>query len=460
MTTEAAGSKSTTMELGSVPIGIVSLPPELLAVIFEIALKDSKRRVQYKLPFEVVLSHVSSLWRTVALTTPVLWTQVYIYSSRADCAANYLQRSGSQLLLDIRVDIYNVDKRMLIGSVRKRDALIQSIVKTIFPHVHRARSLLVLSCFELTALTLLSHLSNAVAPHLQRLRINIGHPATMGPRTASFNAFNGSLPQLTFLESDLPYCVPLSLQNLTTLHLHTLTDTMNLSYQSFFSIITSSPSLCNLSIQGSLNLSSWPLDAAYRPGFSMNNLKALRLPDDGVFSVKILLAVSAPNLESLWLGSSFTGYDYFFDTPQMTGPVKFPALKYLTIPCYDFSHNTQFPAAFPTVTYLHLPYASFYNHGAVMVTFAAHWKHLDTLATGLIRQSQMPKFHGALCNFLPLRRNAGYPLHTLLIDEDLRSMLEKERPNVSVHVKVDLLNSETYREPWWIMSHERPVDHP
>ena len=438
------------------PTCISSLPPELLAAIFEMAL--SKRRIQYKLPFEVVLSHVSSFWRAVAITTPALWTRIDIYSSRSECAAKYLQRSGS-MLLDIRVDIYNADKRLLIRSTHKRDALIQSIVKTLFPHIHRARSLLVLSSFELTALKLLSHLYNSIAPHLRRLRMNIGHPDTIGPRTAGFKAFGKGLPQLTFLETDLPDCVPLSLQNLTTLHLHTLTNTLNLSYQSFLAMITAPPSLRNLSIQGSLNVSLWPFHTPVNgQGFSMNNLEALRLPDDSMFSVKILLTLSAPNLVSLWLGSSFDNYGLFFPS----SPNKFPALKYLTIPSYDFSYNTHFPRAFPSVTHLYLPYVNVHYRGDTRFkfTFTSNWKQLDTLATGLIRQTQTQKFHADLCHFLPLRRDAGYPIRQLLVDDDLCRMLKKGLPDASQYVKVDVLSLETYQEPWWIMSHERHMDHP
>jgi hypothetical protein len=293
--------------------------------------------------------------------------------------------------------------------------------------------------------------------------MNIGHPTPIGLRTPGFKVFSKGLPQLTFLETDLsPDCVPLSLQNLTTLHLHTLTATMNLSYQYFFAVITTPPSLRNLSIQGSLNVSLWPWHTT-GPGFSMKNLKALHLPRESLFSVKILLAISAPNLESLWLGSSrssFEHYSHFFDSPQMTGPVnKFPALKYLTIPSYDFSYHEKISSAFPTVTHLYLPYV--YNVGTRFEpTFTSHWRHLDTLATGSIRQTQMEKFHSTLCKFLPFRRHAGYPIRQLLVDGDLLGILKKEKPNVFEYVKIDLLNLETYREPWWIMSHERHIDDP
>lgn len=463
--TETARYKNPTIngQVKPEPTGIASLPPELLALIFAIA-SSKHHRVQYKLPFEVVLSHVSRLWRVVATTTPVLWTKIDIYSSRSDCAANYLQRSGSCILLDIRIDVYNVDKRIVLRSAHKRNALIQSIVRTLLPHIHRAQSLLVLSCFEITALTLLSHLYNSVAPNLRRLRMNIGHPITIHRRIPGFRAFNKGLPQLTFLETDLGDCVPLSLQKLTTLHLHTLTPTLDLSYQSFFAMITTPPSLRNLSIQGSLNVSHWPSSRHLNlPGFSMKNLKALRLPEQSSFSVEILLAISAPNLQSLWLGSSLDSYNHFFDSPQTAGPVgKFPALKYLTIPSYDFSFNTKFPIAFPTVTHLHLPYPNLYYRvdTRFKTTFASHWRHLDTLITGLIRQKQTLKFHDALCHFLPHRRDAGYPIRQLLVDGELRNMLNKQVPNVFQYVKIDVLSLENYREPWWIMSHERYIDHP
>jgi hypothetical protein len=231
---------------------------------------------------------------------------------------------------------------------------------------------------------------------------------------------------------------------------------MNVTYQSFFAMITAPPSLRNLSIQGSLNASLWPVGG---PAFPMNNLKALRLPVDSLLSVKILLAISTPNLVSLWLGSSFDNYGHLFNASP---PGKFPALKYLTIPSYDFSYNSQFAHAFPTITHLYLPYPNLHYRGDTRfkATFTSYWRQLDTLVTGLIRQNQTLKFHSDLCNFLPLRRDAGYPIRQLLVDDDLYNILKKKLPDVSQYVKVDVLSLETYQEPWWIMSHDRHMDHP
>ena len=54
--------------------------------------------------------------------------------------------------------------------------------------------------------------------------------------------------------------------------------------------------------------------------------------------------------------------------------------------------------------------------------------------------------------------NAGYPIQKLLVDEDLFRMLKKERPDISGEVEIEILSLETYREPWWIMSHEQQTD--
>ena len=461
MTTEVAESGSATIA-DQPSTGIASIPPELLAIIFEMTLSDDSKRPRHKLPFEVILSHVSSHWRTVAITTPVLWTTIAIYSSRSDCAANYFQRSGSQLLLDIRIDIYNADRHSGKYWWLRGDGLVKSVVKTLLPHIHRARSLLVLCCFETTILALLSRFNNSVAPHLQRLRLNIGHPTSslFSIRPQAFST--KSLPQLTFLETDVHSCIPLTLKNLTTLHLHMLTPLSYSSYQSFAAMLTAPSSLRNLCIQGSLDVTN-SLLSGNEPGLSFNHLKALRLSDgEGLFAATLLLAISAPNLESLWLGSSYKKYGRFFNAPSMVAQrVKFPVLKYLTMSFYDFPYCLEFSTVFPNITHLYLPCANYYrDHTLFETVLTSHWRHLDTFATASLRQSQMPIIHSALSKILPLRRNAGYPIRQILLDDDLRMLFRKKFHDVLPNVKIDKLSLETYQEPWWVMSHERHIDHP
>lgn len=439
--------------------GIASLPPELLTEIFGLA--RPKLRVLHKLPFEVVLSHVSSSWRGFALGTRMLWRRIDIYSLRSlDRVSHYLQRSGTQMSLDIHIDLYKEDRCISFGSQRKREIIVQLIANAVLPHVHRARTFSLFACYEHTAIMLLSNFINSSSPDLKNLRMTFGHLSTTTIRGPGVNVFNRGLPQLTFLETDLPNCLPpLAIQNLTTLHLHTLTDSLNLSYLSFVAMITAPPCLSHLSLQGSMDLatSDWPSFSTY-PGFVMNNLKSLRLQDGGMFALRILLLMFAPNLESLWLDYSFNNFGHLFDAPYVTQPTRFPALKYLTIPTYGFSHHNNFSKVFPTITHLHLPHANFFRDDRLADFLLRQWRHLHTLVIGMIRESQSSRFHGALCHFLPYRRNAGYPIRKLLVDEDLFRMLKKERPDISGEVEIEILSLESYREPWWIMSHERRMD--
>ncbi|KAF8806560.1 hypothetical protein BYT27DRAFT_7167962 [Phlegmacium glaucopus] len=444
--------------MNSSPPIIASLPPELLIEIFELA--RPKIRALHKLPFEVVLSHVSSSWRNLALATRILWRRIDIYSLRSlERLPHYLQRSGTLISLDIYIDLYKEDRFIAYGSQRKREMIVQLIANAVLPHIHRARTLFIITCYESTAITLLSNFINSSAPDLNSLQIAFGHLCTT-PRGPGIKVFTRGLPQLTFLKTDLPNCLPpLALQNLTTLHLHMLTDSLNLSYQSFVDMITAPRHLSQLSLQGSMTVSAsdWPSDSSW-PGFVMSNLKSLRLQDGGMFALRMLLLMFAPSLESLWLDYSFNNFGHLFNAPDITQPTRFPALKYLTIPTYGFSNHTNFSKVFPTITHLHLPHANFFRDDRLADFLLGQWRYLHTFVVSMIRESQSSGFHRALCRFLPYRRDAGYPICKLLVDEDLFRMLKKERPDISGEVGMGLLSLETYREPWWIMSHERQRD--
>lgn len=423
---------------------IDSLPAELITEIFEWA--QPKLRPLHKLPFEVVLSHVSSSWRSCALATHMLWRRIDIYSIRSfDRLSHYLQRSGTQLSLDIYIDLYKEDRYISFGFQRKRQ-MVQFIANALLPHIHRARTLLILAYYEHTSVMLLSKFINSLAPELQTLRMVFGHPST-----------TGGLPQTTFLETDLLDCPrPLALQNLTTLYLHTVSDSLNLSYRSFVTMVTAPPYLSHLSLQGSMEMSSSDLPSySSWPGFVMSHLKSLRIQDGGMFALRILLLMFAPNLESLWLDYSFNNFGYLFDAPHVTQPSRFPALKYLTIPTYGFSHCNNMSRVFPTITHLHLPHANFYRDDRLLDFLLGQWKSLHTLIVEMVRQSQNSRFHSALRHILPYRRNAGYPIRKLLVDEHLFRALKKEGSDISAEVDIELLSLDTYKEPWWVMSYER-----
>lgn len=58
-----------------------NLPSEMLAAIFEAGIDPFSQEERSK-PFEIIISHVSQRWRTIASRTPRLWTGINIYISR------------------------------------------------------------------------------------------------------------------------------------------------------------------------------------------------------------------------------------------------------------------------------------------------------------------------------------------------------------------------------------------
>ena len=155
----------------------------------------------------------------------------------------------------------------------------------------------------------------------------------------------------------------------------------------------------------------------------------------------------APNLESLWL-DLINNFGQLFDAMQVSQPARFPALKYLTIPTYD--HNN-FSKVFPTITHLHLP-ANFFRDDRLVELLLGQWRHLHTLVVSMIWEPESSRFHGALRHFLPYRRNAGYPIRKLLVDDHLFRVLKKEKPDISGEVDIELLTLESYSGSW-IMNH-------
>ena len=73
---------------------ISSLPSELLSAIFEAGyfLPPSPAINNSALPFETTVSQVTARWRDVALSTPKLWTRIYIpmHGDHLDKTETYL----------------------------------------------------------------------------------------------------------------------------------------------------------------------------------------------------------------------------------------------------------------------------------------------------------------------------------------------------------------------------------
>ncbi|KDQ25842.1 hypothetical protein PLEOSDRAFT_1046088 [Pleurotus ostreatus PC15] len=139
---------------------INDLPNELLGHIFFLgAYEDDEEEDEEEdedehsddddaqLPFQVVASHVCSKWRSVALSTPSLWTTINIcpYDSPFDRCRAYIERSGGlplNLDIDLTLEEYQVD----IEGDEDRGVVVDDIdliLDIICPHSKRWRSIAV-----------------------------------------------------------------------------------------------------------------------------------------------------------------------------------------------------------------------------------------------------------------------------------------------------------------------------
>ncbi|EGN99345.1 hypothetical protein SERLA73DRAFT_160769 [Serpula lacrymans var. lacrymans S7.3] len=178
------------------------LPDELLSAIFNEVLKPALsepattrvffERVSSKPRFALVLSHVSKLWRSIAIATASLWaTDIRLYPDQSvQLLETYITRAKQHLL-----DIYIVDTsaRAAVSPVESR-----RIAVLLADCIARCRRLSIMSQWDL-ACPLLFQLVNASAPSLCELCLAIkGGPPVTHDKLALFT--NGGAPVLSSLE--------------------------------------------------------------------------------------------------------------------------------------------------------------------------------------------------------------------------------------------------------------------
>ena len=434
-----------------------ALPPELLSLIFIYA--KPKKRVAHKIPFEVALSHVCKFWRNVALGTPGLWNRIDIYSKRSKAwVSPYLERS-CQRPLDVYVDIYRSDKAF----PENLPPLIpfRSIIRKFSEHIHRLRLFSLICYRQGTAAYWEGIFKKQDAPILQSFSIKYGNDfghvrSGFGNITTIFNG--GSLDCLTFMETDTPNILPPpNLLNLTTLYLHGLDPSLSFSSDKFIEMFASLPSIVNLSLQGTVNFGFWPTGMPSTPEFTLSNLKSLRLLEGGGLAIRMLLAMSACHLESLWLDCSYDNFPiHLFDAPQfnIVGKPKFPNLKYLTIVMDNFTMSSRFAAIFPTITHLHYQYPNFKEATQLIQAFTApRWSSLQVLVFSSFREKDAQQLNTALTRILLQRRQDGIPLSNIFLDKDHQRWLDCVVPDEAKKlyrlVTFDLLTVNNYPEYWW-----------
>lgn len=283
------------------------MPAEVLAHIFEIfklVHNEDVRDYQdhYEETPEVLVSHVSSYFRAVAISTPTLWCQVSINcASTLDQTETYLSRS-SGCPLDVRVQLFS-------ESLGERNRL-NSLLDLVLPHSHRWRSLSVFQGLEDIDHPLLTRLCEALAPNLKHLTIevedvngvmeefvdqDVSLPQIF--KSVSGNA-SGSLEFVRLRGVAMNYFRP-PLSQTTTLHLEQL-KLVPIQYRTFRAMLTTPHNLTSLSVSGDIiPAGHWPLKYALIP---LPHLLSLRICSvSGELYARLLLALDAPRLRSLCL---------------------------------------------------------------------------------------------------------------------------------------------------------------
>ena len=443
-------------------VTIASLPAELLTLIFIFAgpTGGRRRRVLHQAPFEVILTHVSRRWRRVALAIPQLWNKVDIYSHQSmQWARAYLARSDAPgILLDIHLDLHEWEQARKIkrraGVSKPSPDVIVNLAFMILPQLHRIHGLSITCFSEQTCLSLLIAILRYVsAPNLRSLRIKFDrYLSLMFTRPKGFKILENGSQQLTFLEMYLGDCMPVrkSLRNLTSLHLKNLHGDLHLTYFSLVNILTAPERLVYLSIEGGISMATWPLHSD-GPDFHLNHLKAFRIYNEGTMAISLLLSMSAPQLESLWLATFSSTFALLLSSPRVSQGLRrrgFPALRYLTLPSMNLSLSVELARIFPALAYLHLPGASSLDFGRPALLHS--WSSLDTLVFTALRHEDLTQLNVLLSSVLPECRRQGHPIKSLLVEPDFFKIIDEGSTHLRGETAVEVVSDDNYQEPWWI----------
>ncbi|KAF5380424.1 hypothetical protein D9615_004647 [Tricholomella constricta] len=332
---------------------VCALPPELLSYIFELGQAmelaelidaDGASSLPIFQPFEVLVSHVSSHFRNVAIGTHLLWSYITIGPAlRGEEIETYLDRSNG-CGLGVRMDL---------SGARIPNPLTMAKINMAVPHSHRYQRLTIDSIQESTARPILRRFCNATTPMLQHLSISVDE--VEGNTAMDGKMFQGGAPNLSFvrLRGLALHLFHPPLDNVTTLHLDQ-TAPLPMLYTTFRDMVTAPSLLQNLSIYGDIiapqNTTHWAgLNTA---PISLPHLRCLRICGvGGAIYSGLLLHISAPALESLVLKDlKESDLQRFWATSTVAA--RFPLLRSLTFFDSEISRDAYMAMfrAFPAIS--------------------------------------------------------------------------------------------------------------
>jgi hypothetical protein len=326
---------------------------------------------------------------------------------------------------------------------------ITDIMNLLISHIDRWSSLHVKGHYEQSTYLVLSCLDNLRAPVLRELTVDFeSEEGVQSMEETSFplDILQGGAPSLACIRLDmLMYCWP----PLSALSTCTIQGShRSVTCMRFIQLLASSRTLTKLRVYGN-GQGDWRFHNPSR--IRLETLKSLRFVRSSHLTSSLLLAISAPLLETLVLEEvDNDDLEVLFSSPQRS-LVKFPALRTLSFSGIWLDDNSfvHLSRLFPTITHLKVEgaYADDFQSlarliGAPMwpyrtgpldpsdggrVTADVIWPELHTIVVwGLEMDSntQGDAIGSVLCDMLAARRALGRPIERLVLDGEVIGMVE------------------------------------
>jgi hypothetical protein len=339
------------------PAHIESLPNEILAEIFEAGVSISKDQ-HGTLPFQCAISSVNHRWRTIAVSTPRLWSAIIFHCDtrsvgpKFDHLSLWIERSAS-CALDITIMVQ--PQLMSVSNVAL--AIDQLIL-----HVDRWHRLTIKDMPGHMVDSVIESLYTASAPRLQHVDLSVLQDYGDFTRTID-KIFTGGATALTSarIVGLCQVCTP-PLVGLTALHFGgacRASGSMRLTHDEFRDLLTASPSLADLALEA---LELWSSPGASASNIHIPSLRTLSLNfaycEDSF--VQIFALLSMPNLGTLNLAHMTTKHMTCFTSFSETDAPQYAALHTLKLfKCNTFREHFNEPSdnffsTFSSVVHLYL----------------------------------------------------------------------------------------------------------
>jgi hypothetical protein len=400
------------------PISV--LPSEILSAIFEAGYVDDAKLVGL-LPFSVLVSHVCQAWRQTAISTPLLWSYIYVICrdmeddelqlARID---HFLTRSGD-CSLDIRIRCSNDTPDTRITFL--------PFVPHLFAHAYRWRSATIdLIGIHGDSIPICRMLVPAHAPRLVYLHVCILDMHDT-PSNFRFEEENGecATPLLqTVRVSGLRVLrfIP-SFQSVRKLEIHAHPATDNyMGYHDFMALLGTASQLTELTLGDSMI--DMPIIEERTLVTNLPNLQKLVISfaNQENFALRFVIGLKASNLEWLTLGSVYHSHTTELLTEFVSrSQVPYPQLQTLHLHSVGGYIDSRLVKCFPSVRFCALSCweddVALREHlSSPQERGSLPWPNLREFAVRTERSEDAED----LLAFVRARKEYGCPLETLYSD--------------------------------------------